>query len=626
VGEYYASSFVSGFEMEIPCLCRCAGLSNVIIMRHKVFSAAVLLCVFAVSARAQLSNVITGPITNNVTWFGSNVLSGTVTVAKGVTVTVAPGAQILMNTNATINVLGRLLADGTSNAPIRFTRATTAARWSEIRFIEADDSRFLHCIIEYANSAGDHQDYYPTNCATGQGVSPRNYHEAIVALASHLDVENCTFQNMVGGAGGNEGDVFAIISDDYQFPGAASANIRNCVFTDIGQAVHTRFSYVLVQGCTFSSKNGDNDDIDMYGESLPVPLIIGNTFLSGHEDKINPTRCSAIIMNNYISGGDDHGVVLRDKGYPVVINNIFSNFTAAAISVQNQCDALIANNTIINSGRGIRMFDHTARHGPPYCLFPGNGKVTVINTILWNTPTGPVTMEASGFQPHPVLIMSHSDVQGGRNSIVTNNANCVVVWGPGNINADPLFTNGVFLRAGSPCIDAGTNAVFLSSSNWSASVTNDYLGLPRPLDGDGTNGPAYDIGAQEFFLAAGDSNSDGIPDGWAQSFGFSFLDNTVATNNADGDALNNLQEWIADTNPTNAASFFRLEKITASPSPTVQFFSSANRQYTLFATTNFVAWTNVAGQVNLPGNGALRSLTDTNPAPHTFYKVGVRVP
>lgn len=587
-----------------------------------------LLVLLFVDAARAATNFLSGTVSNDITWSGTNWLSGTVVVANGVTVSIAPGTQMLMNTNATLLIYGRLLADGTSNAPVRFTRATTAARWSEMRFVEADDSRFRHCVIEYADSAGDHQDYYPTNCATGQGVSPRNYHEAIVALATHLDVENCTFQNMVGGGGGNEGDVFAIISDDYQFPGTASAHIRWCVFTDIGQAIHTRYSYVLVQGCTFSSKNGDNDDVDMYGESLPVPLIIGNTFLSGHEDKINPTRCSAIIMNNYISGGDDHGVVLRDKCYPVVINNIFSNFTAAAISVQNQCDALIANNTIINSGRGIRMFDHTARHGPPYCLNPGNGKVTVINTLLWNTPTGPVTMEASAFLPHPEVTLTHCDVQGGRDSIVTNNANCIVVWGPGNLNADPLFTNGVFLGAGSPCIDAGTNALLLASSNWTASVTNDFLGLPRPLDGDGSDGAAYDIGAQEFFLATADSNGDGIPDGWTRSHGFNPIDPAVGGGNPDNDPHTTYQEWIADTNPTNALSYFRIASVPALPA-SVSFLSSSNRLYTLLASTNLTtsnSFSAVSGQTNVPGNGGTRTLTDANGAAAKFYQVQVKTP
>ncbi|HTD68365.1 MAG TPA: right-handed parallel beta-helix repeat-containing protein, partial [Candidatus Limnocylindria bacterium] len=373
----------------------------------------VLVLVLSLASVRGATNLISGQVTTNTTWSGTNLLQGTVTIQSNIVVTITPGTVMLMNTGATLIVNGQLLADGTTNQPITFTRATTAARWSRMMFVRAADSRFRHCIIEYANSAGDHQDYYPTNCTTGLGFSPRPYHEAVIALASHLDFEGCTFRNLVGGDGGNEGDAIAIITDDPQAPGTASAHVRSCRFDGIGQGVHTRFSFVLVENCYFANKHGDNDDVDLYGESTPVPVIRFNTFLAGHEDKINPTRCSAIIYGNFFSGGDDHGVVLRDKCYPIVFNNIFSNFAAAAISVQNQCDALIANNTIINSGRGIRMFDHTARHGPPYCLFPGNGKATIINCIIWNTPSGAVTMEASTFLPHPEVRLIHCDIQGG---------------------------------------------------------------------------------------------------------------------------------------------------------------------------------------------------------------------
>ncbi len=579
------------------------------------------------------TNIISGPVTNDTTWSGTNLLLGTVTIQSNVRVTIDPGTRMLMNTGATLVVNGQLRADGSTNQPIYFTRATTAARWARMLFVRAADSRLRHCVIEYASSAGDHQDYYPTNCSTGFGLSPRPYHEAIVVLAGHLDVEGCLFQNLVGGAGGNEGDALAIITDDPQVPGTASANIRSCRFDGIGQAIHTRFSYVLVENCTFVNKHGDNDDVDLYGESTPPPLILNNTFLSGHEDKINPTRCSAIISGNFISGSDDHGVVLRDKGYPVVINNIFSNCTAAAISVQNQCDALIANNTIVNCGRGIRLFDHTGRHGPPYCLNPGNGKATVINCIIWNASIAAFTMDQSSFKPYPHLTVSHGNVQGGSNSVTTNGTNCTLVWGPGNINLDPQFTNGQHLRASSPCIDAGTNALLLLSSNWTASVTNDYERTPRPLDGNGTNGPAFDIGAYEYLLSSADSNGDGIPDGWTWQYRLNPADPNTAGGNPDGDPHTTSEEWLADTDPTNALSYFRITALSNVSPVTVHFFTSSNRQYSLVSATNLAAngpgtvWSHVPDQMNLSGNGGVRVLTDTNPPdPQKFYRVRVNLP
>ena len=579
------------------------------------------------------TNLIPATVTMNTTWSGTNLLQGTVTIQSNVIVTISPGTVMLMNTGAMLIVNGQLLADGTTDQPISFTRTTAAARWARIMFIRAADSRLRHCVIEYANSAGDHQDYYPTNCMTGLGLSPRPYHEAIVALASHLDVEGCTFTNLVGGAGGNEGDALAIIADDPQVPGTASANIRSCRFDGIGQGIHTRFSHVLVENSYFANKHGDNDDVDLYGESTPPPVIRYNTFLAGHEDKINPTRCSAIIYGNFISGSDDHGVVLRDKCYPIVMNNVFSNCTAAAISVQNQCDALIVNNTIVNCGRGVRLFDHTSRHGPPYCLFPGNGKATVVNCIIWNASISAFTIEDSSFTPYASLAVINCDAQGGQNSISTNGPNNTIIWGPGNINADPQFISGQHLGASSPCIDSGTNALVLISSNWTASVTNDYEGVPRPLDGNGTNGAAFDIGAYEYLLSTADSNGDGIPDGWTWQHRLNPTDPNVATSNPDADPFTTFQEWVADTDPTNALSYFRIAAISNVPPVTVQFSSSSNRQYTLFCATNLAGqglgtlWTDVPGQVDVPGNGNLRVLTDTNPpTPLKFYGVRVKVP
>ena len=80
---------------------------------------------------------------------------------------------------------------------------------------------------------------------------------------------SCSFTNLPDASASAEGDAMAIISDDADHPGPASANVRNCHFIHIGQGVHTRYAYVLVEGCDFKDKHGDNDDVDLYGESTP---------------------------------------------------------------------------------------------------------------------------------------------------------------------------------------------------------------------------------------------------------------------------------------------------------------------------------------------------------------------
>jgi hypothetical protein len=531
-----------------------------------------------------------------------------------------------MDNSAMLRVEGQLLAEGTEGAPIHFTNAVAGGRWRQILFSRAADSRLRHCVLERADCDGSHQDYCDNDCNEATPPLPRTYHEAIVALATHIDLEACVFRNLLGGAGDNEGDALAIISDDPQVPGPASANIRSCRFEGIGQGIHTRFAFVRVEQCYFVNKHGDNDDVDLYGESTPPPLILNNRFAAPcHEDRINPTRCSAVIIGNVIAVSDDHGIVLRDRGSPVLINNVIYNCSSAAISVQNQCDALLVNNTIFNCGRGVRLFDHFDRHGPPYCLNPGSGRVTLLNCILWDCPTSLLLTDSP--DGHSYAAVAYCDIEGGQ-ATASVSANSTLVWDSSNLEVDPRFafasTNNLRLLAGSPCLDAGTNV--------SALVTTDFDGVPRPLDGDGEGTGRFDIGAFEFLLATADSNGDGIPDGWCQRYGLSPLDASVAPGNPDLDPHTTYQEWLADTDPTDSLSYLRITGISNLPPVAVSFLSSSNRQYTLSYSTNLAGdatgtpWTNVAGQMDVPGNGGTQTLADTNAGPTRFYRVGASIP
>ncbi len=53
------------------------------------------------------------------------------------------------------------------------------------------------------------------------------------------------------------------------------------------------------------------------------------------------------------------------------------------------------------------------------------------------------------------------------------------------------------------------------------------------------------------FAAARDSDHDGMPDAWEDAYGFNKFNPADATQDADGDGLNNREEFLAGTNPRN---------------------------------------------------------------------------
>jgi hypothetical protein len=407
-------------------------------------SFAVILLAVCITSTTNLAGA--GELTEDTTWAGTVVLDSNVVVPTGIVLTIEPGTTVQMKNAVTIYIYGQLLADGTEAQPIRFTRFASGIRWKQIRFVDAADSRLTNCIFEYANCAGDHKDYYDNDCDPGTAPLPRTYHEAVVSLASHVDFEKCVFQKLP--TTGGEGDAIAIISDDPNHPGNASANFRSCRFLSIGQGIHTRYAYVLVEDCYFQGKTGDNDDVDLYGESppgFPPCLVRRNLFDTPcYDDRVHPTKCSAVIIDNVIKGDTDHGdhgIVLRDKSTPIVTNNIIYNCPSGGIAVQNQCDALLVNNTIVNCGRGIRFFDHTGRWGPPYCLSPGSGRATVINCIIWDCPTSFELQDSPYTQDRGSHVtVKYCDVEGGQSQMSVS-AHSTVAWLQGNINADPQFAN-----------------------------------------------------------------------------------------------------------------------------------------------------------------------------------------
>jgi hypothetical protein len=184
--------------------------------------------------------------------------------------------------------------------------------------------------------------------------------------------------------------------------------------------------------------------------------------------------------------------------------------------------------------------------------------------------------------------------------------------GVGNVADAPLFVNyaggDLRLLGVSPCIDAGDNACVLTST--------DLAGHPRIMRG------TVDMGAYEF-----QGTNAIVFYSWVQHHGI-LIDGTTDYEDPDHDGMNNWQEWICFTCPTNPVMNLHLISVVpVGANVAVRWQSAGGIKYFLERGTNpalpfTLIATNLMGQLstfvytdsNVPGRGPF------------FYRVGVRAP
>ncbi|MCX7008691.1 MAG: hypothetical protein NTY53_15810 [Kiritimatiellaeota bacterium] len=118
-----------------------------------------------------------------------------------------------------------------------------------------------------------------------------------------------------------------------------------------------------------------------------------------------------------------------------------------------------------------------------------------------------------------------------------------------------------------------------------------------------------------------DKQPQGTPNWWLALYGVGD-ENTIGIK-----GIPAWQDYVADTDPTNSASYFHIVAVSK-PSPiTVYFPSSARRYYTLQWRDDLLSggWSNVTTQIDILGTGGLDSLQDATSSTQRFYRVAVKV-
>ena len=121
-----------------------------------------------------------------------------------------------------------------------------------------------------------------------------------------------------------------------------------------------------------------------------------------------------------------------------------------------------------------------------------------------------------------------------------------------------------------------------------------------------------------------DDDNDGMPDDWETRHDLDPFDECDAGEDGDQDRATNLEEYMADTIPTNSASVLKVHIGSAEGAldPELRFDTSTARTYSVVFRTNLLSgdWTGIG--TNLPGTGGERTVPVTNDVSPAFFEVG----
>ncbi|MGD0059239.1 MAG: fibronectin type III domain-containing protein [Verrucomicrobiia bacterium] len=379
-----------------------------------------------------------------------------------------------------------------------------------------------------------------------------------------------------------------------------------------------------------AGNNYSTGTLTMYGGTLlSSPYAGGPWFVGGGPGAqgyvwINNGTIQAVDNNSTLFLGEDSGLGqwVLTNGF-VTFNNVYDGLIngLGTLTIDGGTFSIISNTIVSLGGTGAVWVTGGQLFEPTGTFVLGEGGPGLMNISGGSTVIGSMIVPWNNATNTGIL-----DISGGRVTVFDS-----LVVGDCASNAIGQIT----INGGTLYVTNATHTGYLDLRDGTLTVSGTGHLVADVFVMTNTCGLfVNDGGSVSFGTTIFNTNlstvGDGIPDAWRAEY-FPGVDPTGRTTNnlscatcdPDGDGQNNMQEYLAGTNPTNAASLLRIVSLAqVAGNVQVSFTSVSGKYYTLERCQSLGgAWTTLVD--NIPGTGSIRQATDVGGASQSvaFYRI-----